>query len=237
MPADLHVHSRASDGSLTIGELLAQARSKGVDCLGLTDHDYTAHVGLAADIGVELGVTVIPGVEISARDRERGGKVHILGYFLPPSSTAVEALCRPVLEQRNATSLLAIDALRGRGISIELCEVEDVAWGDLEPDDSVDRCPVIYRQHVAEALRRKGVIGVGQLMRSLYGPGGACHPGIDYPGAIDAVRAIKADGGLAVLAHPGLSDCWAMIPLLVSAGTYLCPADQEAYFAHRGSKA
>jgi len=48
MRADLHTHSSRSDGILTPAQLVHEARSVGLDCLALTDHDSVAGIDQAA---------------------------------------------------------------------------------------------------------------------------------------------------------------------------------------------
>ena len=57
-----------------------------------------------------------------------------------------------------------------------------------------------------------------KIYRSLFKGGGICDRDIKYPCARDAVQAIKEDGGLAVLAHPGQFDNYNLLPLLVAVG-------------------
>ena len=85
--ADLHLHTRLSDGTLSVEELLALSKRKGLRCISITDHDnldsYKIAEGPAHDIGLEL----IPGIEISAV--WQGKDIHILGYFCDPTNLAL----------------------------------------------------------------------------------------------------------------------------------------------------
>jgi fructose-1,6-bisphosphatase/inositol monophosphatase family enzyme/predicted metal-dependent phosphoesterase TrpH len=231
MPADLHLHSRASDGSHGLAELISLARKAGLDCFALTDHDYTGHLDQAVRYGRERGFVIIPGVEISAFDLAGGAKVHILGYRLGTASPSVSALCRPVLEQRHHASLRAIAVLRAKGFAIDLDEVKRLAWGDATADSAIDRSPVLYRQHVIAALEARGAWDgrARAVIEELYGPAGACSLDMDYPAAADAVAAIKRDGGLAVLAHPGIGRLWDLVPRLVECGLDGIELDHPAH--------
>lgn len=79
MIEDLHVHSTMSDGSDTFEQVLEQAAQRGVERLAFTNHDTTAGLTAARELGERLGVQVVGGIEVSAYDFERGRKVHILG--------------------------------------------------------------------------------------------------------------------------------------------------------------
>jgi 3',5'-nucleoside bisphosphate phosphatase len=76
---DFHIHSKASDGDLTPREVVELAKRRGVDIIALTDHNTTLGVGDALRAGIEYGVSVIPGVELSTRFHNE--RIHILGYF------------------------------------------------------------------------------------------------------------------------------------------------------------
>src|ERR687887_2349582 len=93
--ADLHTHSNRSDGLLAPAALVRRARAAGVECLALTDHDSVAGVAEAAAAGEELGVLVIPGVELSVRDVDPGtgerSEDHLLGFFVDPSAPSLRA--------------------------------------------------------------------------------------------------------------------------------------------------
>ena len=80
MSIDLHCHTRYSDGSTPLEEVIALAALRGVGTLAITDHDTMAGCETALRLGREYGVRIIPGVEISAADPARGGKAHILCY-------------------------------------------------------------------------------------------------------------------------------------------------------------
>lgn len=76
---DFHIHSTASDGNCTPGEIVVLAQKRGVDIIALTDHNTTAGLNEAIKYGNDIGVKVIPGVELSTKYNDT--RVHILGYF------------------------------------------------------------------------------------------------------------------------------------------------------------
>lgn len=210
MKADLHVHSYYSDGSSSLEELAQMAAARGVTHLGLVDHDTVKGIQQAREIGKQYGVTVLPGVEISAYDFERNRKVHILGYLFTEEATHINTLCEPLLERRHANSLWQIQQLQEHGFAIRLEDVKDKA----------KHSEVIYKQHIMDCLLDDpfGTPIYRSLYEELFKGNGICARDIEYVDAVDAVRAIKADHGFAVLAHPGQLDSYALIPELVKHG-------------------
>lgn len=76
---DLHIHSTASDGDLSPGEIVLSAKRQGIDIIAIADHNSTGGIYSAAAAGRQFGVAVVPAVELSAK--YKGEPVHILGYF------------------------------------------------------------------------------------------------------------------------------------------------------------
>ena len=77
---DLHLHSTQSDGSCSPTQVVQRAAELGLSAISLTDHDSVAGVQEAQNIGRDIGIEVIPGIELSAQ--EAGIDIHILGYFI-----------------------------------------------------------------------------------------------------------------------------------------------------------
>jgi predicted metal-dependent phosphoesterase TrpH len=80
MSVDLHIHSTASDGTVAPAAIVEAATVAGLDAIALCDHDSVDGVAEAMHAGRDFGITVIPGVELSAETD--GMSVHILGYFI-----------------------------------------------------------------------------------------------------------------------------------------------------------
>ena len=80
--ADLHMHTKLSDGNLSVEELLVLCKRKGLRCISITDHDNLDSYNLAVEPAKEIGLEIIPGIEISAvwqgKEAERSGYRHYL---------------------------------------------------------------------------------------------------------------------------------------------------------------
>ncbi|WYP28582.1 PHP domain-containing protein [Alkalihalobacillus sp. FSL W8-0930] len=210
MKADLHVHSHYSDGSDSVEEVLNQAQQQGVTHLSFVDHDTVAGVWEAIERGRRVGIEVISGIEISAYDFKRNRKVHVLGYAFSVAASAIQALCQPLLDRRHAHSLWQMERIAEAGYSVEHKQVARLAL----PSET------IYKQHIMAHLTDAPFSSPSYqtLYRSLFKGDGPAAGDIIYADAFDAVRAIKEDGGLAVVAHPGQLDSYDLIPELVEIG-------------------
>ena len=93
LSGDLHCHTRLSDGTLGIEDIINFAKKKGLETIAITDHDCLAGTVRGKIIGARHGVQVIPGVELSATDEKNDRNVHILCY-LPDSPDMLEGLCK-----------------------------------------------------------------------------------------------------------------------------------------------
>lgn len=215
---DLHNHSVFSDGSCTVDELIAQARDAGLTRIAITDHDSLSQLSAIRSRARELSFPVLAGTEISTRDPATGRKAHILAFGVESTadgSGPLELLVAPTLYARTSNSLWQAWVLKNQGIEfsgrhISLDEVLDVAGPST----------AVYKQHIMEALTRRP--HADPDYRFCYqcwfkGDSPANHD-IDYPTPTEAVRAIREQGGVPVLAHPGQTKSWAIVPELVGAG-------------------
>lgn len=210
MIADLHVHSNYSDGSNTVEEIMEIASERGISLIGLVDHDTVQGIEHARQAGDQRGIAVIPAIEISAYDFTRNRKVHILGYGFQKEAKHIQQLCEPLLQRRHANSLWQIEQLQANGYEITCEEVVKHAFPG----------GIIYKQHIMACLTTAHFTtpAYKQLYKTLFKGDGICAGDIEYVDAIEAVRAIKEDGGLAVLAHPGQLNSFDLIPKLVQYG-------------------
>ena len=226
MRADLHIHTRYSDGSYTVREALLLAREKGVEVVAFTDHDTTAGTAEALELSMSLAVTVLPAVEISAYDNQSKSKAHVLGYGYRLPATAIDSLCGPVLARRHTNTLRQIHALVKAGYPVSETQVRDVALGEnpLRYDPAAalgtPANPVLYKQHIMHVLITEGVADgyYGETYKRLFKGSGVAAGDITYVDAFDAVEAICADGGIPVLAHPGQTNSFDLIDRLVGKG-------------------
>lgn len=210
---DLHMHSTISDGSHTMRELVDEAIEAGLSGIAITDHDCLTGMAAAREVAGFSPIPVVGGMEISSSDPLTGRKVHILAFDLKTTadgSGQVEELVRPTLAARTENTLWQARVIADAGYDVDLDDVRAVAF----------RSTSVYKQHVMEALCHLDYNDptYQQLYRSLFKGEGIARRDISYPSCYDAVRAIHADGGVAILAHPGQVGVFDLVPELVEAG-------------------
>lgn len=206
MAVDLHIHTTASDGLETPGEVVARAVDKGLRAIAITDHDTVAGVSEGISAGSKLGMEVIPGIEINTN--YRGNEVHILGYFLDCESPALLEQLGRIRKQRVERIGKIVGELNDLGFNIQMKEVL------LTAGDSV-----VGRPHIARTLVKKGMVSSTDKVFDKYiGEGKVAFVPRYGLTPIEAIGLIKKAGGVPVLAHPGLMNCDGLIGKLVAAG-------------------
>ncbi len=187
---DLHLHTTYSDGSLTPVEVLALAKHANVTALAITDHDILDGIPEAVVAGKDLGIEVIPGVEISSRYGE--SELHILGYFVDRSDATLLSRLARLRESRHSRNPKIIEKLRSLGLAVTYDDVIALAG-----------TPSVGRPHIARVLMQKGYVTSAKEAFDRYlANGAAAYVPRDLPEPETAVRWITEAGGVAVLAHP-----------------------------------
>lgn len=187
---DLHVHTTASDGTLAPRQAVALAKSLGLAAIAVTDHDTTAGLAEALSAGAELGVEIVPGVELAA---DYGGReVHILGYFIDPDAPALtEAMDWAVL-QRDERNQRIVSAMEAAGFPISM-------------DALRERFPhtVVGRPHIGRLLAERGCAAdLRDAINRYMVPGAPYYSPRTRISMADAVAVLRAAGGVVSLAHP-----------------------------------
>ncbi|MFB7583723.1 PHP domain-containing protein [Streptomyces hydrogenans] len=190
MRIDLHSHSTASDGTDTPAELVRNAVEAGLDVVALTDHDTTRGHAEAIAAAPE-GLTVVPGAELSCRLDGIG--LHMLAYLFDPEEPALLAERELVRDDRVPRARAMVEKLQLLGVPVTWEQVARIAG-----DGSVGR------PHVAEALVELGVVPdvSGAFTTEWIADGGRAHVEKHELDPADAIRLVKAAGGVTVLAHP-----------------------------------
>ncbi|MER6524828.1 PHP domain-containing protein [Streptomyces sp. NPDC001508] len=190
MRIDLHCHSTASDGTDTPAELVRNAAAAGLDVVALTDHDTTrGHAEAVA--ALPSGLTLVTGAELSCRID--GISLHLLAYLFDPEEPALLAERELVRDDRVPRAQGMIAKLNGLGVPVTWEQVKRIAG-----DGSVGR------PHVASALVELGVVPtVGDAFTEDWlADGGRAFVAKHETDPFEAIRLVKAAGGVTVFAHP-----------------------------------
>lgn len=187
---DLHLHTTHSDGSFSAAEVVRLAHQAKVTTLAITDHDIVTGIPEAIATGAELGIEIIPGVEISSRVGD--SELHILGYFLNWQDPELNQRLASLRESRHSRNPQIIERLRSLGLDVTYEEVRALAGTDA-----------IGRPHIARLLMEKHYVTSAKDAFDRYlANGRPAYVARELPPPADAIAWIKAAGGVAVLAHP-----------------------------------
>ncbi|MFI9211366.1 PHP domain-containing protein [Streptomyces sp. NPDC053253] len=190
MRIDLHTHSTASDGTDSPAELVRNAAAAGLDVVALTDHDTTrGHAEAIA--ALPEGLTLVTGAELSCR--LDGVGLHMLAYLFDPEEPALLSERELVRDDRVPRARAMVGKLQELGVPVTWEQVARIAG-----DGSVGR------PHVAEALVELGVVPdvSGAFTPDWLADGGRAYVGKHELDPIEAIRLVKAAGGVTVFAHP-----------------------------------
>ena len=194
MKADLHVHSTASDGTLTPSQLVDLAVERGLRVLAIADHDSVEGLAEAQAAARGTNLTLIPAVELSSVTAD-GRDVHILGYYVDPSDPVLLAHLADLRAARLARADSMVAALAEAGFGLSLDDVLALSDGGA-----------VGRSHVARALVAAGhAQSVSDAFQRLIGRDGPFYVSKDVRTPSEAIAVIRGSGGIAVVAHPGVS--------------------------------
>jgi hypothetical protein len=186
---DLHTHSTVSDGSDDPARIPELAHEVGCRAVALTDHDRQDGVAAAAARAAELGIELIPGVEISC---EHTGTMHVLVYFLEPGEGPLQDELTRLQQVRDNRNRLMADLMGRLGLPVTYDEIQQEAGG-----------MGAGRPHIAKILVRKGVVGSIQEAFDVWlAKGQPAYMDKERLSPDVALRLAVASGAVPVLAHP-----------------------------------
>lgn len=209
MKGDLHCHTTLSDGSLGIEDIIIQAKRTGIDFISITDHDTMSSISRAKVLGERHGVLTVPGVELSAWDKKRGRKVHILCYA-PQKPDRLEGICRRSCEIRTACAKEMIE---------KVTQLYPITADSVLKH--VGGAKSIFKQHIMHALIDYGYSThfYGRLNDELFNmKTGSCIVEREYPDVNFVLDLIHSARGCAVMAHPVYYDSEELLSELAAAG-------------------
>ncbi len=218
MQADLHVHTTASDGTDSPGEVVARAALMGLGALAIADHDTLEGINAAVEEGRRRSLEVLPAIELGTG--HRGREIHILGYMIDVDDEHLLSQLAFFRKARSERVIRMVDRLNKLGFPITLERVQEMAgYGS------------VGRPHIARAMVDQGFVGSVEEAfdrfiaegRPGFEPRNKCTPA-------QAVHIIRRAGGVPVLAHPGLGQDDDLIPVLIPEGLQGIEAYHPGHF-------
>ena len=191
---DLHLHTRASDGTLAPTEIVNLCADRGLTVIAISDHDSTEGLAEAFDAArVFPDLRVIPAIELSTD--VPGSEIHILGYFIDTDDEVFQQTLARFREGRFDRGRAMVERLKSLGYAIEWSRVQQIA-GDAS----------IGRPHIASAMVEAGYFKYpNQVFDELIGRDGPAYVERMKLTPEDAVRMLRQNGAAPVMAHPTYS--------------------------------
>lgn len=187
---DLHVHSTASDGTLTPADVVKAAKDQELCAIALTDHDTVAGIPEALQAAKEYQITLIPGIEVTCH--AMGKEIHMLGFYLDYKDSLLLDRLESLRKNRASRNERMLEAFQKDGFPITM---EKLQHGN--PDT------VITRAHFARVLVEEGIVSSKDAAFQKYlGEGKKYYIPRSEIKPADAIRYIVDAGGIPVLAHP-----------------------------------
>ncbi len=194
---DLHIHSIASDGSLTPNEIIDLAHQLRLGAFSITDHDTVAGVKQINVAELPQNLKFIPGIEISCTAPESSninGSIHLLGYGIDPNHVGLNELLGHLHQARKTRTPRMIQRLNQHGIPLNLNDIEIHNQGGT-----------MGRPHIAMALVSGGyAVSIDDAFERFLGRGKIAYVDKYRVPCHEAIKIIDDAGGVAVLAHPFL---------------------------------
>lgn len=191
---DLHTHSVYSDGTLTPGELIGQAKAAGLSAVALCDHNTVAGLPEFLEAAKDGPVRAVPGVEFTTEWEHT--ELHILGLFIAPARYgAVTALLEDMLAKKERSNMLLVERLNSAGLSLDYGQIKAST-----PGGQVNRAVIGH-----ELVRLGYCATVKEAFHRWLGTDLGNYTPPQRLDALEVTAFIKSIGAAAVLAHPFLS--------------------------------
>ncbi len=189
---DLHIHTKASDGTFSPTEMVEYAKSKNIVAVAITDHDTVAGIEEGLIAGKKMGIEVIPGIEFSTEIDELS--FHIVGLFIDHKDKTLLELTEQIQNSRYNRAKMIIEKVNALNVGpeITLQEIEEISSG------------LIGRPHIASTMIKKGYAKtMDEVFDKFLERGRPCYVPRFKLRPQDAVSIIAKMKAIAILAHPG----------------------------------
>ena len=188
MSIDLHIHSKNSDGTDSIDEIVSKSKDQQLQAISITDHEYLSEVNAE-------GIEIISGVEMSVSWNDLDSQnpysgIHLLIYFLE-KNTPLDKMLFKIREDKKNRNYEILDNLKNIGIEIEKDELENF------------ETKVPGRPHIANLMKSKGYVStLNEAFQKYLGNGKVGDSRIHQNQITDVIQVAKESKSLIFLAHP-----------------------------------
>ena len=205
--ADLHIHTHYSDSTLSPEEVVQEAANGGLSCIAITDHDTIDGVKPTQLAAEPFDLEVISGIELSSE--AQGKDIHILGYFIDCSNAVLQTELKKMQKAR-------ITRIKGMVEKLKIQGIDNITYEEVA---ILTHSDAIGRVHLASVLKKKGwVSSIPEAFEKYIGEECPAYVSKFKISPYEAISLIKQSGGIAVLAHPMITNKDELIPSFVHAG-------------------
>ncbi len=204
--ADLHLHTTHSDGAETPEKVVSMAKRAGLSIVSITDHDTCSGLGFASQAARELGMELIPGIEISTC--HHGKSVHILGYMIDINSEPLKKIVSRNKAGRFERMERIVSRLNKSGYTIDFDDLVEYAGSST-----------LGRAVLAKYLVLTGYFtNMDEVFEKCLGDGKPAFEPVPSLSPEEAIELVAASGGVSSLAHPACSEIYRDIESFAEAG-------------------
>jgi predicted metal-dependent phosphoesterase TrpH len=204
--ADLHIHTKCSDGLFTPEEIVRKAVHVGLKAISITDHDTVAGIDQAKPLALNSGLELIPGVEMSSA--YKGYDIHILGYFFDYQHSELKRYLDNCRRLRTERAERMVQKLAKMGVKIEIEQIIMKAQNGS-----------VGRPHIAAVLQDGGFVrSFSEAFSKYLGSHSPAYVKSIETHPEEVIRLINGAGGLSFLAHPAQNVPDEILKQLISFG-------------------
>lgn len=203
---DLHIHSTASDGTVPPKEVLARSLKKNLKYISLTDHESTEGYKELLKIKKEWQdkIEIIPGVELHTY--YKGREIHLLGYFIDIFDDVFENNLKKLREARTEIAYHTVEKINKAGINLDWNIIMDTFQGDV----------AITKGHIIRTIRKLNIEFTRENFYKFFNVQGESYVPFTGNSLEDAIDMIRNNGGIPILAHPGLIRNYDIVEEIIS---------------------
>lgn len=190
---DLHLHSTASDGTMSPTEVVAYAKKKNLKAIALTDHDTVDGIAEAIEAGEKYEIEVVAGIELAGDFNNT--ELHILGYCIDYEDESFKNALEKIKVDRENRNIKIIEKLKVLGFDVSIDELYSIAGGKK----------IVTRAHFAKLLLKKGYVQTrDEAFKKYISDGCPAYIQRTILNSKQCIELILKAGGIPSLAHPTL---------------------------------